>query len=155
VGQTTVVKEKHHNSKLLTGVIIGGVLGGCLSLLDKNTRRTVTTKAVDMKDSSKNFLSHMKENPGEVKVQLLEQIKQATDTLKSTIQESKYLAERINSDVVEDAKEISHEAVSFIDDAKEDLKDIQSKVKDTSSKLSESSKKPQTQAELNANLHPY
>lgn len=148
-----IVKEKQQNNKLIKGMIIGGVIGGFLTLIDRNTRSAVATKAVDIKDSSKNVIMHVKENPSEVKEQLLEQVNQATDTLKHTIQEAKNLAERINRDVIKEAKEISHEAVSFAEDTKEEYLDIQSNVKDTSSKLTESTKKPQTQAELNANLH--
>jgi gas vesicle protein len=150
-----IVKEKQQNNKLIKGMIIGGVIGGFLTLIDRNTRSAVATKAVDIKDSSKNVIMHVKENPGEVKEQLLEQVKQATDTLKHTIQEAKNLAERINRDVIKEVKEISNEAVSFAEDTKEEYLDIQSNVKDTSSKLTESTKKNQTQAELNANLHSY
>jgi gas vesicle protein len=150
-----IVQEKQQNNKLIKGMVIGGVIGGFLTLIDRNTRSAVATKAVDIKDSSKNVIMHVKENPGEVKEQLLEQVKQATDTLKHTIQEAKNLAERINRDVIKEVKEISNEAVSFAEDTKEEYLDIQSNVKDTSSKLTESTKKPQTQAELNANLHSY
>ena len=136
-----IVKEKQQNNKLIKGMIIGGVIGGFLTLIDRNTRSAVATKAVDIKDSSKNVIMHVKENPGEVKEQLLEQVKQATDTLKHTIQEAKNLAERINRDVIKEAKEISHEAVTFAEDTKEEYLDIQSNVKDTSSKLTESTKK--------------
>jgi gas vesicle protein len=135
-----IVQEKQQNNKLIKGMIIGGVIGGFLTLIDRNTRSAVATKAVDIKDSSKNVIMHVKENPGEVKEQLLEQVKQATDTLKHTIQEAKNLAERINRDVIKEVKEISNEAVSFAEDTKEEYLDIQSNVKDTSSKLTESTK---------------
>lgn len=153
--QTTIEEGRKNKSNLVTGMIIGCVIGGCFTLLDKNTRKTVTTKAVDLKDTSKNVLTQVKENPGEVKEQIMEQVKQASETLKNTMQEAKQLLDRINSDVVKNAKEISDEAVSFAEDTKEELKDIQSNIKDTSSKLTESNNNSQIQTEANLNKQPY
>ncbi|QGQ46437.1 YtxH domain-containing protein [Metabacillus sediminilitoris] len=144
--QDIMVEENQNKSKLVTGMIIGGAIGACITLLDKNTRETVATKAVDLKDTSKNVFTHVKENPNEVKDQIMEQVKQATDTLKNTMQEAKQLIERINSDVVINAKEISSDAVSFAEDAKEELRDIQTNMKDTGSKLIETSQEQETQS---------
>ncbi|WP_226668346.1 hypothetical protein [Metabacillus litoralis] len=154
--QGTVERKKQNNSKLLKGVIVGGAIGGCISLLDKNTRKNVSENATNMKETSKNVITHVKENPGEVKEHLLDQSKQITDTLKNTIQEAKDLVNKINSDIVEDAKEVTDEAASFAQETKEDLKGIKSDLKTTGSHLTESNDlKPKTQAELNANLNHY
>lgn len=154
--QATLDKNKQNNSKLLKGMIVGGAIGGCITLLDKNTRKNVSENATNLKDTSKNVITHVKENPGEVKEQLLDQTKQVTDTLKKTIQEAKELVNKINSDVVEDAKEMTDEATSFAQEAKEDLKGIKSDLKTTGTHLTESNDlKPKTQAELNANLNHY
>lgn len=141
--EVDVKTNNEQNSKLLKGIVIGGMIGGCLALMDRNTRTAVTTKAGDLKDSSKNVLMHVKENPSEVKDQILDQVKQATDSLKHTIQEVRYLADRINEDVLKNAKEIKHEATEFAGDTKENLKELQSNVKATSSNIIESAEKTQ------------
>ena len=154
--QAILDRKKQNNSKLLKGMIVGGAIGGCISLLDKSTRKNVSENTTNLKETSKNVITHVKENPAEVKEQFLDQTKQVTDTLKNTIQEAKKLVNKINSEVVEDAKEVTDEATSFAEEAKEDLKGIKSDLKNTGTSLTESKDlKPKSQAELNANLNHY
>lgn len=71
--QTTI--ETQTNSKLLKGILIGGLVGGALTLLDSNTRNKVKRSAILLKDNSMNMIEQVKENPGEMKEQMVSGVK--------------------------------------------------------------------------------
>ncbi|MFF5400853.1 hypothetical protein ACFY5J_26450 [Peribacillus butanolivorans] len=77
--------ETETNSKLLKGILIGGLVGGALTLLDSNTRNKVKRSAILLKDNSVNMIEQVKENPDEVKdisTDALDSAKEATSELK-------------------------------------------------------------------------
>ncbi|WP_026695171.1 YtxH domain-containing protein [Peribacillus kribbensis] len=61
----------------VTGMIVGGIIGAALTLLDKNTRKQTLT-----------LLSETKDHPSNVKEKLNEKIVSATDTVEKNIQEA-------------------------------------------------------------------
>lgn len=129
------------NSKLMKGIVIGGIIGGALAMLDSTTRTKVKTKAMDLKDSSANLISEVKENPGDVKDNMINQFKSASNTLKEAIKDAQSLYQRVNEDVfgnMDMVKEVSNEAMSTAKEAKSELADIGSKVKEAGSELMES-----------------
>ncbi|HDB5314953.1 TPA: hypothetical protein O6X01_002925, partial [Staphylococcus aureus] len=65
------------NSKLLKGIVLGGIVGGALALLDTSTRNKVMGTATDLKDSSMKMFNEVKENPGEAKDNMISQFKSA------------------------------------------------------------------------------
>ncbi|MGD6856353.1 hypothetical protein ACQCVO_14850 [Bacillus infantis] len=135
------------NSKLLKGIVLGGIVGGALALLDTSTRNKVMGTATDLKDSSVKMFNEVKENPGEAKDNMISQFKSASSTLKEAISDAQKLYERVNNDVFGkvnefkgmsgDAKSNFQDAKSGLMDAKDDLMDIGSKVKDAGSELVE------------------
>jgi gas vesicle protein len=135
-----VMTADENNSKLLKGILIGGVIGGVFALLDSATRNQVKGRAVDLKDSSKDIWMQVKENPGEVKDQMVTQFKSAADTLKQAITDAQNLYERVNEDVfgkVNKVMDVSSEAVSAAGEVKGELADIGSKVKEAGSELAD------------------
>ncbi|WP_053348250.1 hypothetical protein [Peribacillus butanolivorans] len=74
--------ETETNSKLLKGILIGGLVGGALTLLDSNKRNKVKRSAILLKDNSVNMIEQVKENPDEVKEQMVSDVKEATSELK-------------------------------------------------------------------------
>lgn len=123
--------EKDTNSKLLKGIIIGGIVGGALTLLDSNTRTKMKRSALLLKENSMNMIEQVKENPSDVKEQMVSGVKGATDTIKEAIHDVETLYETVNEDVVgkvSEVKEISTNALDSAKDATSDLKDISSKV---------------------------
>jgi gas vesicle protein len=121
------------NSKMMKGILIGGVIGGVLAMLDSNTRTKVKDAAVNVKDSSVNMISEVKNNPGDVKEQMMGSFKDASKVLKEAINDAQNLYERLNKDMfgkVNDAKEITSEALTTAMEAKEELAEIGSKVKE-------------------------
>ncbi|APH05591.1 hypothetical protein [Bacillus weihaiensis] len=139
--EATIGQRTQNDSKLVKGIVVGGVIGGCLTLLDKNTRKQVSESASSMKDSSVAVITNVKENPTEVKDQILDQAKHATDILKTTIQEAKDLLGKIQSEVVVDAKDLSQEAKTLAEEAREDLKNVQADLIETGSQLTETEEK--------------
>jgi len=130
--------ESEKNSKLLKGVVIGGLVGGVISLLDSSTRSTVKETALGLKSTSKNLLNEVKENPGEVKEQMVSQFKEASNILKDAITDAQSLYERLNNDIfgkMGDVKEITNSAMSTAKDVTGDLKQIGTKVADAGSEL--------------------
>ena len=130
--------ESEKNSKLLKGVVIGGLVGGVISLLDSSTRSTVKETALGLKSTSKNILNEVKENPGEVKEQMVSQFKEASNILKDAITDAQSLYERLNNDIfgkMGDVKEITNSAMSTAKDVTGDLKQIGTKVADAGSEL--------------------
>ncbi len=128
------------NSKLMKGIVLGGIIGGALAMLDTKTRTKVKTKALDLKDSSANLISEVKENPGDVKENMINQFKNASNTLKDAIKDAQNLYQRVNEDVfgnMDMVKEVSNEAMSTAKEAKSELADIGSKVKEAGSELME------------------
>ncbi|MGD6794880.1 YtxH domain-containing protein [Metabacillus indicus] len=146
------VKTKSKGSKLAAGILAGAVIGGLVTLFDKNTRNQVKKSAAGIKDSSAEVFTQVKENPGEVKNQVVTQFKSAADSLKDAINEAKRLYDRLNEDVrgnVSDVIQASNETLSTAKDAQQDLASIGSKVKEAGAELtggneSDTEKAPET-----------
>jgi gas vesicle protein len=136
----TINDQTNQNSKLLRGVVIGGLIGGALALIDNNTRSKVKNTAVGLKDSSSKMYTEVKENPGEVKDQMISQFKSAANTLKEAINDAQVLYQRLNKDVfgnIDVLREISNDAFSTAKEAKSELGSISSKLKTAGTELTE------------------
>lgn len=142
MADTQTMSDTEKNSKLLKGIILGGIIGGAITLLDSSTRNKVKTTAVDLKDSSMDMFSQVKENPTEVKDQMMQRFKDASNTLKEAISEAQHLYQIVNEDVfgkVNEVKGISSDALSTAKEATGELKEISSKVAEAGSKLMDTS----------------
>jgi gas vesicle protein len=132
--------ENGQNSKLLKGIVIGGLVGGALALIDHNTRTKVKSTAVGIKDSSSKMITEVKQNPGDVKDQMISQFKTATNTLKEAITDAQELYQRLNKDVsgnINMIKEISNETFSTAKEARGELNNISSKLKEAGTEITE------------------
>ncbi|MDQ0271565.1 hypothetical protein [Cytobacillus purgationiresistens] len=128
------------NNKVFKGILIGGVVGGALVMMNRSARKKVKSKAVSLKDSSTRLVTEVKNHPGEVKDQLINQFKSASDTLKDAILDAQKLYQRVNEDISSQfvaMKDASSQAVSSVKNAKGDITKISSKVKDAQSELTE------------------
>ena len=131
-----------NNGKLLKGMVIGAIIGGALTMLDSNTRNKVTTTTKNMKDSTMDMYSHVKNNPSEVKEDLQERLKSASSVLKEAISDAQSLYEKVNENIilpVSTLKEESSEILSNAKEAKTDLKVISGKVKEAGEEVMDSS----------------
>ncbi|MBD1379546.1 YtxH domain-containing protein [Metabacillus arenae] len=141
--------QKKRKSKLVKGIVIGGIVGGAITLLDATTRNKVKNKAVGMKDSSVELYQYVRENPSEVKDQVVGQVKTATKKLEEAITDAQSLYERVNNNIISKVSDIK-QIPATAKEAKGELKGIGSKVKDAGSELSESVEVPE-QNENNQN----
>ena len=136
--QSTIQTEP--NSKLLKGILIGGLVGGALTLLDSGTRQKVKRSAKLLKSNSVNMYEQVKQDPTGVKEQMVQGVIGATDTIKEAINDVETLYETVNEDVVSkvaDVKDISTNALDTAKEATGELKDIGSKVADAGTQLKE------------------
>ncbi|WP_342573076.1 YtxH domain-containing protein [Solibacillus sp. FSL K6-1781] len=134
--------ENDNNGKLLRGMIIGAVIGGALSMLDSNTRNKVTETTKNMKDTTMDMYSQVKNNPTEVKDDLQERLKSASSVLKEAISDAQKLYEKVNENIilpVTMVKDESREILSHAKEATTDLKDIGGKVKEAGEEVKGSS----------------
>lgn len=128
---TTSVND--NNGKLLRGMLIGAVIGGALSMLDANTRNKVTETTKNMKDSTMDMYSQVKNNPSEVKDDLQERLKSASSVLKEAISDAQNLYEKVNENIILPVTMVKDESSEILSHAKEattELKDIGGKVKE-------------------------
>ena len=134
--------ENENNGKLLKGMVLGAIIGGALTLLDSTTRNKVTTTTKNMKDSTLDMYSHVKNNPSEVKDDLQERLKSASSVLKEAISDAQNLYEKVNENIiipVSTVKEESSEILAQAKEAKTDLKVISGKVKEAGEEVIDSS----------------
>ena len=125
--------ENDNNGKLLRGMVIGAVIGGALSMLDSTTRNKVTETTKNMKDSTMDMYSQVKNNPSEVKDDLQERLKSASSVLKEAISDAQNLYEKVNENIILPVTLVKDESSEILSHAKEattDLKDIGGKVKE-------------------------
>ncbi len=134
--------ENDNNGKLLRGMIIGAVIGGALSMLDSNTRNKVTETTKNMKDTTMDMYSQVKNNPTEVKDDLQERLKSASSVLKEAISDAQKLYEKVNENIILPVTLVKDESSEILSHAKEattDLKDIGGKVKEAGEEVKGSS----------------
>ncbi|MER2030440.1 MAG: YtxH domain-containing protein [Solibacillus sp.] len=134
--------ENDNNGKLLRGMIIGAVIGGALSMLDANTRNKVTETTKNMKDSTMDMYSQVKNNPSEVKDDLQERLKSASSVLKEAISDAQNLYEKVNENIILPVTMVKDESSEILSHAKEattELKDIGGKVKEAGEEVKGSS----------------
>ena len=125
--------EGEENGKILKCMMIGAVIGGALAMLDSNTRNKVTATTKNMKDSTMDMYSQVKNNPSDVKNDLQERMKSASSVLKEAISDAQSLYEKINENIIVPASMVKEESSEILSSAKEvttGLKDIGGKVKE-------------------------
>ncbi len=148
-------QEKAANSKLMKAIVIGAVVGGVVAMLDSSTRKKMTTKTKEMKDSTTKMITQVRENPTEVKRDWQERIKTTSAAVKEIINDAQQLYEKVNSTVIEPAtqmKEDTSDILSSAKEATEELKGIGSKVKEAGVEIASEN---ETNADVNdsGNVH--
>lgn len=121
------------NGKLLKGMVVGAVVGGALAMLDKTTRKRVSSRTSNVKDSTMGMVAKVRENPSGVMNDWQDRLKTASTVLKDAINDAQSLYEKVNDDVIDQVnqvKEDSSEIIATTKEAAEELKDIGGKVKE-------------------------
>lgn len=129
----STTNESEKNGKILKCMMIGAVIGGALAMLDSNTRNKVTATTKNMKDSTMDMYSQVKNNPSDVKNDLQERLKSASSVLKEAISDAQNLYEKVNENIIVPVSIVKEESSEILSSAKEattDLKEIGGKVKE-------------------------
>lgn len=129
----SATNESEENGKILKCMMIGAVIGGALAMLDSNTRNKVTATTKNMKDSTMDMYSQVKNNPSDVKNDLQERLKSASSVLKEAISDAQNLYEKVNENIIVPVSMVKEESSEILSSAKEvttDLKEIGGKVKE-------------------------
>lgn len=149
------------NGKLVKGMVLGAVVGGAIAMLDKTTRKNVTSRTSDMKDSTIGMVAKIRENPTGVVNDWQDRLKTASTVLKDAINDAQSLYEKVNDDVIDQVNQIkddSTEMIATTKEAAEDLKDIGSKVKEAGEEVTgdSTSSQPVTSSTSTQdnNIHP-
>ncbi len=125
-----------NNSKLMKGIVIGGMIGGFIALLDSNTRDKVKDTALTVKDSSMNLISEVKKNPSEVKEQMIDSFKEASQVMKEAINNAQDLYKLLNKELignVSEVKDMTNQTLNTAKEAKGEIAEIGAKVKEAGS----------------------
>jgi gas vesicle protein len=126
------------NGKLVKGMVVGAVLGGAFALLDKTTRKNVSSRTSDMKDSTMGMVAKVKENPSGVVNDWQDRLKTASSVLKEAISDAQSLYEKVNDDVMDQVNQIkddSSEMITTTKEAAEELKGIGGKVQEAGEEI--------------------
>ncbi|MGM0752673.1 MAG: YtxH domain-containing protein [Bacillota bacterium] len=121
------------NSKLLKGMVVGAVVGGAVAMLDKTTRKRVSSRTSNVKDSTMGMVAKVRENPSGIMNDWQDRLKTASTVLKEAINDAQSLYEKVNDDVIDQVnqvKEDSSEIIATTKEAAEELKEIGGKVKE-------------------------
>lgn len=138
----STTNENEKNGKLIKGMMIGAVIGGALAMLDSNTRNQITTTTKNMKDSTVDMYSKVRNNPSEVKDDLQERLKSASSVLKEAISDAQDLYEKVNENILFPVSMLKEESSEILSNAKEvttDLKEIGGKVKEAGEEVMDNS----------------
>lgn len=135
--------DNENNGKLIKGMMIGAVIGGALAMLDSSTRNQITATTKNMKDSTMDMYSKVKNNPSEVKDDLQERLKSAASVLKEAISDAQNLYEKVNENIINPVSMLKEDSSEILSNAKEvttDLKEIGGKVKEAGEEVMDDSK---------------
>ncbi|WP_409304163.1 hypothetical protein [Peribacillus sp. SCS-155] len=80
--------QNQNRNLLLRGILLGGLIGGALTLLDSRTRSKVVDTAVNVKDTSVGVVSQVAENPKDTMGEMMDRFKAASTTLQEAIGEA-------------------------------------------------------------------
>lgn len=97
-------------NKLVEGIVIGAIIGGAVSLFDKETRSSVIQGSKKLKDKTKTLIQHPE--------LVTDTVKEKYETIRTTI-------EQVSEDVsfvagkVEKLKETTPQVIEIVNDTKE------------------------------------
>ena len=101
--------EQKHKNNLLTGLIIGGVVGGTVALLTasrsgEETRELIVDKSVDLRDKAVAKAVTTREKVGELTESLVDDTREKVDLLKKSSRRIKNAETEVLSECVQEAK---------------------------------------------------
>lgn len=130
------------SNKVVTGLVIGSVIGVTISLIDPATRKRTIQRVEHLKDTSTRFVQSYKENPDEFKKNCKERMNLSAEAMKDIAAETQGLYKQIQSTVKErskDLKEITDDFKQLYFQSMHQYKRITKKIITTKDQVIESS----------------
>ncbi|WP_181954881.1 YtxH domain-containing protein [Pseudalkalibacillus caeni] len=129
---------KEKNSKFMTGMLIGAVVGGAAAMFDKTTRQKIMNRAGTAKDKSVDMFQQVKEDPKGTKDELMDRMKSAQSTLKEAMTDAQNVYDKVSTDMKDQFEDVKEQVTEMKDQAtevKDESKDILSTAKDAKDDL--------------------
>ena len=129
-------------NKIVTGLVIGSVIGVTVSLIDPATRKRTMQKFENIRDASTRFVQSYKENPDEFKKDWKGKFHHSSEAMRDIANDTQGLYKQIQSTVLErskDLKEITEDFKQLYYQTKRQYKQITKKITTTKDQIIESS----------------
>lgn len=114
---------------VLTGMLLGALVGGLLALLSSANREQTKQSFTNAKSSVGGMVNEMKQDPSGKASQVIEQVKTASGMIQEVSTDVQNVYEKVVGEV-DTVKEDVNKIVETAQDAKSDLQDIGEKVVD-------------------------
>ena len=114
---------------VLTGMLLGALVGGLLALLSSANREQTKQSFTNAKSSVGGMVNEMKQDPSGKASQVIEQVKTASGMIQEVSTDVQNVYEKVVGEV-DTVKEDVNKIVETAQDAKSDLQDIGGKVVD-------------------------
>ncbi|MGP4079819.1 YtxH domain-containing protein [Pseudalkalibacillus sp. R45] len=126
------VNEKKEGSFLWKGILIGAVVGGVASLINKNTRKNVQERSIKLKDQTSSLYKSVREDPAII----MDTVKHTMDTTSKALNDlSREVREVIQK--VDDVRQHSVETYSSMKEVGGELKDVSGKVREAGREITD------------------
>lgn len=129
-------------NKIVTGLVIGSVIGVTVSLIDPATRKRTMQKFENIRDASTHIVQSYKDNPDEFKKDWKERFHNSSEAMKAITNDTQRLYKQIQSTVRErskDLKEITDDFKQLYFQTKRQYNQITNKIASTKEQIIESS----------------
>lgn len=124
--------DSKHRNKWLVGIVVGGIIGSTVSLLDKSNREKMKGKFQEVKASSNLLVHEWKENPKEVRNNVSGKFLDTSHTLQQVARDGQSLYQDIYTLLsvrATDLKEIAEDFIQLYHHSKQELEEITNKMK--------------------------
>lgn len=112
---------------LLTGMLLGAVVGGLLTLLSSSSRQNTKQSLRGAKDSVSTLASSIKEDPSGKASQVINQVKSASSIIQEVASDVQNVYDKVNTEL-DTVKSDASSVKETVNEAKGDLNSISSKV---------------------------
>lgn len=136
-----MANQKSGLGKVTFYMAIGALVGGAVTLMNRDTRNSLKEKSSSTKDSVSSYVSTVKEDPQGTKDDLVDRIQRTATATKEAVNQIQSIINDQGKDLakqMQDVKEESEEIVSTVKETGEELKDVGEKAAEAKEELTNS-----------------
>ena len=116
-------KKERRRSRLLTGILVGSVVGMTVAMFDRTTREHVTNKARRCGQRTITWIKEVRTNPEAFLDNVKHQVQKVSQTAKDVADDIQLVFSKLN-----EVKETSSQAMETAKEAGEEMKEIGRKI---------------------------